>query len=172
MNLVSDYWPGGRTGEFKRTPHYQDFIRRFRIEEQTALWNRGMGEDDIIEGLAEATGLTESVVYGWFTKEQRYNNSLDYAVGHWAATKWHKKFPAYYPAVSALMHAPHSAEGRVEASCLLKCMKMSVPPEYIVEGIRMGFSWQQVIYGAENGIAIEYLSSIIGEKKADDDSGY
>lgn len=160
--------PGGPTG-LLRIMHEQ-FIKRFRLEEQTALWNKGLGEDDIIRGLARASQESEEAVAGWLV-ESSSGGTIARAADFWAMTRWHRAFPHYYPVVENKMEAPYSAEGRVAASCLTKLMKARVDPSYIATGLSQRFSWQQLIYGAENNVPLEYLGALIpGHDGADDDA--
>lgn len=189
MSYVRYYRPGGRTREFGDQPFYEQFIKRFRHEEQTALWNRGLGEEDIIRGLVAATGEDRSAVTAWLVEPSASATtaetwlakvSIDRTVGKavdlWAATRWHKEFPRYYAVVGRHMEAAQRAMGRTGAACLVKLMKLKADPSYIDAGLSQRLSWQQLIYGIENDIALEYLAAIIpnhdNEEEGDDDGPY
>ena len=83
-------------------------MKRFRHEEQTALWNKGLGEEDIVRGLMEATGHDETAVTTWLV-ESSVERPIGRAVDLWAATRWHKEFPRYYAVVGRHMEAAHTA---------------------------------------------------------------
>lgn len=193
MLSVRYYRPGGRTREFGDQPFYDQFVQRFRHEEQTALWNRGLGEEDIIRGLVAATGEDRSAVTAWLIEPSVERTrkgettaetwlakvSIDRTVGKavdlWAATRWHKEFPRYYAVVGRHMETAQRAMGRTGAACLVKLMKLKADPSYIDAGLSQRFSWQQLIYGVENDIALEYLAVIIpnhDEGEGDDDGTY
>lgn len=175
MLPVRYYRPGGRTREFGDQPFYEQFVKRFRYEEQTALWNKGMGAEEIICGLVTATGEDESAVTAWLV-ESSTDRIVGKAVDLWAATRWHKEFPRYYATVGRHMETAHTAMGRTGAACLVKLMKLKADPAYIDAGLSQRFSWQQLIYGVENDIALEYLAVVIpnrgDEEEGDDDSPY
>lgn len=168
MTPVRYYRPGGRTREFGDQPFYDSFVKRFRYEEQTALWNKGLGEEDIVRGLMEATGQDETTVNAWLV-ESSVERPIGKAVDLWAATRWHKEFPRYYAVVGRHMEAAHTAMGRAGAACLVKLMKLKTEPSYIDTGLAQRFSWQQLVYGVENGIALEYLNVIIPNRDEEND---
>lgn len=195
MSYVRYYRPGGRTREFGDRPFYEQFIKRFRQEEQTALWNKGLGEEDIIRGLVAATGEDESAVTAWLVEpsvdrtrkgettaetwlaKASIDRTVSKAVDLWAAARWHKEFPRYYAVVGRHMEAaPRTPMGRTGAACLVKLMKLKADPSYIDAGLSQRLSWQQLIYGIENDIALEYLAAIIpnhdNEEEGDDDGPY
>lgn len=160
MTSVSSYRPGGRSRAFGDEPFYEDFVKLFRQEEQTALWNRGLGREDIVRGLAKATGLDENTVVLWL-EHPRDDRILGKAVGLWAATLWQRSFPGYYAVVGEYMEGAWNAKGRVAAHNLIKLMKLEVDPQYISALLNADLSWQQIVYGAENDIGVEYLVAIM-----------
>lgn len=145
---------------FGDEPFYDDFVKLFRKEEQTALWNRGLGLEDIVRGLAKATGLSESAIVLWLERP-RSDRIIGKAAGLWAATLWHKSFPGYYSAVGEYMADAWDAKGRVAAHNLVKLMKLKTDPGYISALLDADLSWQQIVYGAENDIGVEYLVAIM-----------
>ena len=160
MTSVSSYRPGGRTRAFGDEPFYDDFVKLFRQEEQTALWNRGLGLEDIVRGLAKATGLNENAIVLWFERP-RSDRIIGKAAGLWAATLWHRSFPGYYSAVGEHMEDAWDAKGRAAVHNLVKLMKLKTDPGYISALLDADLSWQQIVYGAENNIEAEYLAAIM-----------
>ena len=147
MSYVRYYRPGGRTREFRDRPFYEQFIKRFRQEEQTALWIKGLGEEDIIRGLVAATGEDESAVNAWLVEpsvdrtrkgettaetwlaKANIYRTVSKAVDLWAAARWHKEFPRYYAVVGRHMEAAQRIPmGRTGAACLVKLMKLKADP--------------------------------------------
>ncbi len=170
MSTVSEYRPGGLTAVFSRTPYYPGFIKQFRYEEQTALWNRGLGEADIIAGLAEATRINKAQVAEELASGHP-RPGIRFAAQVWASTRWNRKLPAYYPSVYRYMKNVHTAEGRVAGHSLSKLIDLGAPASYIEQGLAQGFSWQQLIFGSENDLPLEYLREVVTPKEdeAEDD---
>lgn len=162
------YWEGqtwswgGPTARFRDSTPVYAFIRRFLDQKaETAMWGRHIDEEAIVKGLRVATGAPAEDVILWLTQgESRadYRYRFEHALRCWGIAGFRKNYLPYYFAVRETMSEQME---RHDVSGIQGCMKRGASVEYVAYGRQLGYSWSIIQFGAENGIAMEYLGEVI-----------
>lgn len=169
------YWSGrthewgGPTAAFRRDGSVYSFVTSM-LEQPgvTAMFARHIDAGQIVKGLVVATGAPESDVIEWL--EERAADSqyrFSHALRCWGLARFRKNYLPYYHAVRDTMK--HGMEHH-DVAGITRCMKLKPSVEYVASGRRLGYSWSIIQFGAENGIAMEYLDEVIVQPERNEDN--
>lgn len=172
MTYVRDWRWGGPTAAFREYGEgaiYQ-FVARFLDRPgETAMWNRHIDEEAIIKGLRQATGAPVEDVVLWLTKGEsrtRDNHRFGHALRCWGLARFRKNYLPYYRAVRDTMG---NNKEHHDVSGITGCMRLGASVDYVAQGRAYGYSWSIIKFGAENGIAMEYLGAVIVKPEPEED---